>query len=418
MEYAVIACLLCQATKAKKQKNKNQSHIQKSQIEFIIFWNTAKTLLNKKFRSTLQTMINTVYITISTGFAIFSMFFGSGNLVFPLALGKTVGTTYGYGFAGLVLTAIATPLLGFFALLRCNGKSCTFFRPLGQKLGAAVPLIIILIIGPFGGIPRCITVAHGSTLLTGDFQIPLVYFSLVSAGIIYLASFDETKVLPILGTILTPFLLLSLSLIIYYGVVDAPAHSHSMKKLDAFWTGLHIGYQTMDLLAAIFFAPAIIAYMSSKLKAQDYKPKFRKWMISCAFCIGGGLLSLVYGSFIYLGGSYAETLERIPMESGLATIALHTLGAHAGIVVSLAITMACLTTAIILVSVCASYLQQNVLDKKISLHNLNCGILSTAVVVSIFSFEGIVWALSPVLEVFYPFLILLAFYAIFRKTKH
>lgn len=344
------------------------------------------------------------------------MFFGSGNLVFPLALGETVGASYGYGLMGLACTAIMTPLLGLFALLYCDGKSTTFFRPLGKTLGMAIPLIIILIIGPFGGIPRCITVAYGSMHLVAD-QISLMYFSLLSIGAIYIASFDEEKVMPILGTILTPFLLLSLSVIVYYGVLDAPSHVTQLPPEDSFFKGLHIGYQTMDLLAAIFFAPAVIHYMQRSLKGRHYSKAKQLWVISGAFIIGGALLTTVYGFFVYLGGSYTDILSGVPMESGLATITFKTLGAYAGTVVSMAIMVACLTTAIILVSVCAQYLRQNVFNNKISRHKLAISILCVAFVVSIFSFGGILRVLSPVLEVFYPLLILLTLYTIIKKVR-
>lgn len=361
-------------------------------------------------------MINTLYIMISTGFAIFSMFFGSGNLVFPLALGEIVGGSYGYALTGLACTAIMTPLLGLFALLYCEGKEKVFFRPLGKALSTAIPLIIILIIGPFGGIPRCITVAHGSMHLVTE-HVSLVCFSLLSIGVIYIASFDEEKVMPILGTILTPFLLLSLSLIVYYGIIDAPSHVVQMPSSESFLKGLHIGYQTMDLLAAIFFAPAVIHYMKRSLKGRSYSKRRQLWIIRGAFIIGGALLCVIYGCFIYLGGSYSDILSEVSVESGLATIAFKTLGGYAGSVVSIAIIVACLTTAIILVSVCAHYLRQNIFNNKISRHKLSISILSVAFTVSIFSFEGIVWALSPVLEVFYPLLILLTFYTIIKKVR-
>ena len=35
---------------------------------------------------------------ITTGFAIFSMFFGSGNLIFPIELGHRTGANVAYGY--------------------------------------------------------------------------------------------------------------------------------------------------------------------------------------------------------------------------------------------------------------------------------------------------------------------------------
>ncbi len=53
-----------------------------------------------------------IAIAWSTGIAIFSMFFGSGNVVFPLLLGKMTGEQIPWALLGLTITAVGAPLLG------------------------------------------------------------------------------------------------------------------------------------------------------------------------------------------------------------------------------------------------------------------------------------------------------------------
>lgn len=65
--------------------------------------------------------------TIATGFAIFSMFFGAGNVVFPLALGQFAKDKHPYAAFGLVLTAVIVPFIGLIAMALFNGNYKHFF---------------------------------------------------------------------------------------------------------------------------------------------------------------------------------------------------------------------------------------------------------------------------------------------------
>ncbi len=358
-------------------------------------------------------MGNNSYIIVSTGFAIFSMFFGSGNLVFPLALGESAGTQHMTAFYGLMLTAILIPFVGLFAVLRLEGNIQRFFAPLGKNLAYALPLIVILILCPFGAIPRCITVAHGSLMLVLA-DTPLIYFSMLSIAIIYCSLFDQEKVIPLLGIILTPFLLLALSLIVYYGVNNAPLLLSSTVQ-NGFTAGLFAGYQTMDLLAALFFAPTIILYMRTHFKKYNLPRTKQDRLIKAAFIVGAGLLALVYGFFVYLGAAYTSAFNGYPVEQSLTIIAFQTLGSYAGMIVSLAVITACLTTAIILTSVFSTYLYVSVLRKKFPLRQIHLITLSISFVVSTFSFGGIAAFLNPILEICYPILIALTLYALIKR---
>src|SRR5579872_2320269 len=101
-------------------------------------------------------------LIISTGLAMFSMFFGSGNLVFPLVVGQTSEGHFGFAAIGILITGVLVPFLGILAMLLFNGSSKDFFGRLGNPAVFWFPLIALSLMGPFGVLARCITVAHGS----------------------------------------------------------------------------------------------------------------------------------------------------------------------------------------------------------------------------------------------------------------
>ncbi len=64
---------------------------------------------------------------IIIGFALFSMFFGSGNLIFPLFLGQIAEGQWIFASLGFFVTAVLLPLLGILAMVVYKGDYGTFF---------------------------------------------------------------------------------------------------------------------------------------------------------------------------------------------------------------------------------------------------------------------------------------------------
>ena len=58
----------------------------------------------------------TVKDSIVIGFALFAMFFGAGNLIFPPFLGNAVGDQFLPALMGFLITGVGLPLLGILAL--------------------------------------------------------------------------------------------------------------------------------------------------------------------------------------------------------------------------------------------------------------------------------------------------------------
>lgn len=354
-------------------------------------------------------------LILSTGLAMFSMFFGSGNLVFPLMVGQTSQGHFGIATLGILLTGVLVPFLGILAMLLFKGNSNDFFIRFGKPATFWFPLIALSLMGPFGVLARCITVAHGAFRLVLP-DTSLWGFSLISCAVIFLLTLRKSKIVSVLGSILTPFLLLSLITIVLFALNTAPIPSAESWKgaWGSFSQGIIQGYQTMDLLAAFFFSVFVIKHLQDH-KGLEENPAKSLPIFLKASLVGAGLLSAVYFSLVLMGAVYAPELTNVPPQEMLGFIAQKTLGPWAAPIVSVAVILACLTTAIILTSLFADFLRKEVTKDKISPSVAIITTLGIAFFTSTLEFSGIARFIGPILTAIYPALIVLTVLSIFQK---
>jgi LIVCS family branched-chain amino acid:cation transporter len=344
-----------------------------------------------------------ILLIISTGFALFSMFFGSGNLVFPLAVGQESNHHYFWASIGICMTGVLVPLLGALGILLFKGDSDRFFGVIGRPARFWLPFIMLSLLGPFGVVARCITVAEGSFNLVFP-NTSLILFSFISCIIIYFVAANKKRIIPLLGSILTPCLIIMLTLVAIFGFwYGTPSESTNTFAIDAFKNGFFQGYQTMDLLAAFFFSSFILTHLE---KETSDKNTIWKIFLQSAL-IGGALLSAVYFALVFLGAAYASELQNIPPQEMLGFIAQKSLGSFSAPIVCTTIVLACFTTAVVLASLFADFLKTRIANNKISDRTAMITTLSIAFVVSTFEFAGISNFLAPILEAIYPALIVL-----------
>lgn len=344
---------------------------------------------------------------LSTGFAMFSMFFGSGNLVFPLVLGTESGSHYTAAAMGILFTGVFVPFLGVIAMMLYKGDIKAFFGCMGNQIADFwFPLIALSLMGPFGVLARCITVAHGSFhLFFGESS--LILFSIFFCAITFFVTTNKNRVIPLLGTLLTPLLLLSLAAITLFGLwFGANPKELSAGFFEIFHNGFMQGYQTMDLLAAFFFSTFVIKHLETC--TQNHSHNKTKIFLQAAL-VGGALLGSVYFGLVYLGASYAEVLRDIPPQEMLGVVAENALGPFSTPFVCAAIVLACFTTAVVLTSLFAEFFHQKVAKEKISINQSILITLSIAFTVSTLEFSGIAKFLAPILETIYPALIVMTF---------
>jgi LIVCS family branched-chain amino acid:cation transporter len=350
---------------------------------------------------------------LAFGLAIFAMFFGAGNIIFPLALGQIALDKTPWGLSGFLLTAVAMPFVGLLAMFRYRGKIKLFFSRFGKIPGLVIATLVISLLGPFGATPRCIALMH-STLSLSFSGLSLILFSISTCVLIFLFSYRENRLIKLLGYILSPLMIALLILIIIKGFIWAPEAglvSSELSNISHFWNGLTEGYNTMDLLAAFFFAPIVISSLGDSDKDQNLNH-----FVFTASVIGGSLLAVVYIGFCYLAYLYAPQLAGVANDQLLGAIAILILGPYAGIIVGLTVTFACLTTAIALIAAFASFIEKEIFRGKVGYVPILIVSLLVTFLVTTLEFQGIARLLNPVLKVCYPALILLTFYNLFNPS--
>lgn len=351
---------------------------------------------------------------IATGLAMFSMFFGAGNVVFPLALGQYAQSMNFFAIMGLLITAVGVPFTGLIAMMLFNGDYKKFFDRIGKVPGFLVSAAIMGLIGPFGALPRCITLSY-STIKMYLPEMSLILFSSISCLIILALTIRRNKILEVLGYILTPFLIGSLAIIIIKGLIDSPAAPVvDYSQAAIFFKGLTEGYQTMDLLGAFFFSSVVLTCLGKDLsRGQNSKRLIRLALL--ASCIGAFLLALTYIGFSYAAAFNSLSLAGVNKDELAGKIAVLVLGPYASIVAVLAVSLACLTTAIALCSVFAEFIHKDVTANKVSYEMALVGTLIISFMVSMLDFTGIAQILLPILHVCYPALIVLSVLNILYK---
>lgn len=347
--------------------------------------------------------------TLAIGLAMFSMFFGAGNVIFPLAIGHYAQDKTIYAILGLLITAVAVPFAGLIAMILFNGDQQRFFGVLGKVPGFLIALFIITLLGPLGSTPRCIALSYSTIKMSAGDISPLLFNGL-ACGLIYFFTYQKKRILDWLGYGLTPLLLGSLAYIIIKGLwtADVPPTSEEMANSAIFWHGLKEGYNTMDLLAAFFFSSIILSSLKDSLTINPQEGLMKTAVISSA--IGAALLAATYIGFSLVASYHSQDLSIESLDQLLGAITMKIMGPSAGIWVCLTIALACLTTAIALCTVFAEFISVQLFQNKISYKTALIGTLIATFIVANLEFEGISSFLGPVLEICYPFLMVLTAY--------
>ena len=161
----------------------------------------------------------------TAGMALFSMFFGAGNLVFPLVVGASSGDRTHFAVLGLSLSAVLFPLLGLFSMLISGGHLRSFFARFHPVVIVFLLFILHLSQGPVACLPRLVTLMHAScSSIIPAVSLPL--FSVLICLLIFLFAIKPYRMVALLGTFLTPLLLLLMAILVFAGIYKGDAAMH------------------------------------------------------------------------------------------------------------------------------------------------------------------------------------------------
>ena len=336
---------------------------------------------------------------VIVGFALFSMFFGAGNVIFPPFLGMEAGSRWLEGFSTYFIADIGLAMMGMFALLRV-GSSEQVLRRAGKLPAEILMCAIVLCIGPMVAIPRTSASAYEMAIAPNLSGVSPVVFSVAFFALILVLCLKESAVVDIVGKVLTPLLLVGLFAIIIKGIVAPLGEIAALPQIsNVTVTGIKAGYQTMDALAALPFGIIILQSVTAKGYKQG-KSQLR--VVGGAALLAGVLLLAVYMGLAYLGATVSTQYTGSIGRAALIMAIVEALMGKTGVVIfGVVVGLACVTTAIALTSSAAAYFSE-LCRGKVSYKVFVAAICVFSAVVSNLGLDRIVAVAAPVLDVVYP----------------
>lgn len=354
---------------------------------------------------------------------LFGLFFGAGNLIFPIHMGQMAGANMWVSVLGFLVTGVGLPLLGVAALgiSRSTGLFDLSSKA-GKPYGLFFTCLLYLTIGPFFAIPRCATTSFTVGLEqilpnNGLERFYLFLFTLAFFAAALIFSLFPGKILTVVGKILNPCFLLFLGVLVAVSLISpsaavsdvAPQGDYVSKP---FFTGFLDGYNTMDALAGLAFGIIVVRVISGlgvKEPGAIASNTVRSGIFSCL------LMALIYVAVAVVGAQSRGIFET--SENGgiaFAQIAQHYLGYAGLFVLAATVTLACLKTSVGLITSCAetfsgifkkgpSYRVWAIIFSAVSFLFANLGL------------NSIITYSLPVLMFLYPLAIVLILLALFGK---
>lgn len=363
----------------------------------------------------------TIKQRLLTAFTLFGMFFGAGNLIFPVHLGQLAGRNAWQAIIGFCITAVGIPILGVAAIGITHSDGLqSLASKVGKKYGLIFTAILYLTIGPFFAIPRCATTSFTTgiaPMISGNEQIALFLFSLIFFALTLIFSLKPGKITVWIGKIINPIFLVFLAILVFTAIFRptatiaevAPAADYENKAL---FSSLIEGYGTMDAIAGLAFGIVVINIIRDMGVTED---EAIAGDVLRSGILTGILMAVIYILTIIIGTQSRGVFET--SENGgiaLAQISEYYLGTFGKLVLAVTITFACLKTSIGLVTSCSEAFLR-MFPGKLTYR-------TWAIVFSVFSFavsnvglSAIINYSLPVLMFLYPLAITLILLALFGK---
>ncbi|WP_445396322.1 branched-chain amino acid transport system II carrier protein [Zobellella sp. An-6] len=293
------------------------------------------------------------------GFMTFAFFLGAGNIIFPPLAGFLAGEHLGSAMLGFLLTAVGLPLVTLIAAALAGGGLPTMGRYLPAAVVTIMATAIFIIIGPAFAAPRTGLVAYEMGLkpfLGEPGQATLTLYTIGFFALVLLLSLNQGRLLDAVGKILTPILLLllvALAVAVFVSPQGSQPEVAEAYLHQPFVKGFIEGYNTMDTFAALMFGMLILDVLRQK-GVTDTRAQSRYLMIAALIAAAG--LGFVYVSLFILGGTSLGVVESASNGGEIISAYVMALFGTPGLwILAGIVTLACLTTAVGLVSSCADY---------------------------------------------------------------
>lgn len=354
---------------------------------------------------------------MSIALMLFAMFFGAGNMIFPPMLGHLGGTNYFAGTLGFIVTDAGLSILGIAAIVLVGSKISDLGNLIGPRFSVFLGLSVYLLIGPLFALPRTASVSYSMAITPFVGEDASFIYSIVFSAIFFVVTYvlclNPSKMVNIVGKILTPVLLISIAVIFIVSLMNpvGPIGEPKGDYVDMpFFKGVVEGYLALDGFAALAFAIVVIDAIKDK-GITEPKEIVKYTMFSGVFA--GVALGIVYLALGYVG---AQTSANFTYDNGgtLLTNVVHTLLGNGGnIVLGIAVLFACLTTSIGLASSFADFFHTTF--PKYSYKRVLIAVCLFSFAVSNVGLTALIQITLPALVMVYPPIIVLTLMSFGKK---
>ncbi|RVU54485.1 branched-chain amino acid transport system II carrier protein [Anaerosphaera multitolerans] len=346
------------------------------------------------------------------GFALFAIFFGAGNLIFPPMLGNMAGSRWSIATAGFLSTDPVLPILGVIATALVGGRPEDLGKRVSPRFGIFLSAIAILLIGPILSVPRTAAttfeIAIKPYINSNYSNMAMVGTSIIFFAVTYYFCMNESNVINIIGKFLTPGLLIVLAAIIIKCIFIPIGPIVETDMTNPYHFGFTEGYQTMDALGS----PLMCGIVLTDLIRKGYTTrKEQKNMIIKVGIVAGVLLMFIYGGLAFVGA----TTSSIP-ETDRVLLLLKSINSIYGntgkIIMGVAVTLACLTTSVGLIATAGNFFNYTSKGRISYIGVVRISII-VSTLISLLSVSGIVKLATPMLLTIFPIIIVLIFLTLF-----
>ena len=349
---------------------------------------------------------------IICGFALFAIFFGAGNLIFPPYLGVISGNNWGIANIAFLLSDPLLPILGVIVTALLGGQATDLGKRVSKHFSIIIGAISIILIGPLFAVPRTGATTHEIFVQSFIPTAPQWITSLIFFGLTLYIAIHSHTVIDAIGKYLTPILLIILLLVFIAAVVQPNAGFQTTTSAGLFSQSFKEGYQTMDALGAALMAGVVISDLTRRgytEKKEQHQMMFGVGIVSFI------LLALVYSSLTYAGATvstvYDSTVQRPALLIGLIE---QLLGSFGKVAMGIAVSFACLTTSVGLITTCGHYFS-TLTNGKLEYKKIVVVSVVISFLLSLLGVDALLQLAVPVLSAIYPMVIALIFLSIFDR---
>ena len=347
-----------------------------------------------------------------TGFAVFAIFFGAGNLIFPAAVGLAAGDQWPAAMLAMILCGVILPFLALVAVANTGNSWSDLCKPVGAWYDKGVFFVATIGMVVLSNLPRTAATTHEVAIASLFPSCPIWVTSVVFFALVLFFAFDENNIIDRIGKYITPLMLVFLVIIVGKGLITplgAPAPTGQEHVFKSAFIEL---YYTGDLFSGLFVSTIFL----SDLARKGYDtPEKRKKMTVKAVWVAGIASVIVYSGLLLMGADSVGLFEQgIDRTTLLAEMVNRILGRFGTIALSASAALACLSTASGLVGISASFLE-NITKKKINYRTWVIMLSVFGAAMACTGVENIISVAAPVFMLLYPSGLAITVLGLFKK---